>query len=591
MPAVKVANYAFENEGDLNFVKRNQEWFDHTPSYSYGAAFADLDGDGDLDYVVNNLNDEHFLSRGYTSSVDPVVHFGLSAYVMVDSIRVTWQAGDHISHLRNIEANQLVEIDERDAIPSHMDSQSQEDTEYPFSRLEGVISYDHQQDDFIDFFYSQSIIPHKVSQIGPCMQKGDLNNDGLEDIIVGATNTLPTRVFLRDSNRFVETEIEGLSTRKGFSESDFAIVDVDQDGDNDVIALAGGYENEEEKYIHYLYKNTNGSFSRTALPTSSFPAAVVKASDFDHDGDMDLFIGARIGLEIFPFAANSWLLINDNGTFKPENTLNFYLGMVTDAIWSDYDGDGWDDLLITREWNSIAAGDFDLDGDNDYIIGNLGENHRFTVSDQYPMRIYALDMDLNGTLDPISTGYWKDPNEVMREFPIHYFDDLMVQSPYFLKNLDDYTSFSYATINEILDSTMMKRVDYTLHTNTSSSYILWNHRDKFEWEKLPDMAQVSPIKKMVVHDFNNDNYPDVLLAGNDHTHDISTGYYDANKGILLLSKNQRPLNDLRSPSQTGLMLHGMVESLLFMEGDTPLIVAGFNRDKASVFSVTNSIEN
>ncbi|MCK4989141.1 MAG: VCBS repeat-containing protein, partial [Bacteroidales bacterium] len=215
MPAVKVANYAFENEGDLNFVKRNQEWFDHTPSYSYGAAFADLDGDGDLDYVVNNLNDEHFLSRGYTSSVDPVVHFGLSAYVMVDSIRVTWQAGDHISHLRNIEANQLVEIDERDAIPSHMDSQSQEDTEYPFSRLEGVISYDHQQDDFIDFFYSQSIIPHKVSQIGPCMQKGDLNNDGLEDIIVGATNTLPTRVFLRDSNRFVETEIEGLSTRKG----------------------------------------------------------------------------------------------------------------------------------------------------------------------------------------------------------------------------------------------------------------------------------------------------------------------------------------------------------------------------------------
>ena len=195
----------YDNEGDLNFVKRNQEWFDETPSYSYGAKV-------ELWCKGNYQFQEHFLSRGYASSVDPVVHFGLSAYLMVDSLRVTWPAGDHISYLRNIEANQLVEIDERDAIPSHMDSQSQEDTEYPFSRLEGVISYDHQQDDFIDFFYSQSIIPHKFSQIGPCMQKGDLNNDGLEDIIVGATNTLPTRVFLRDGNKFVETEIEGLTT-------------------------------------------------------------------------------------------------------------------------------------------------------------------------------------------------------------------------------------------------------------------------------------------------------------------------------------------------------------------------------------------
>jgi len=211
-----------------------------------------------------------------------------------------------------------------------------------------------------------------------------------------------------------------------------------------------------------------------------------------------------------------------------------------------------------------------------------------TVSDLYPMRIYALDVDLNGTLDPIPTAYWKDPNEVMREYPIHYFDDLMNQSPYFLKNLDDYTSFSYAAIDEILDASLMERVDYTLHANTSSSYILWNNGARFEWEKLPDMAQVSPIKKMIVHDFNNDDYPDVLLAGNDHTHDISTGYYDANKGILLLSKNGQPLSDLKTPSQTGLMLHGMVESLLYMDGDTPLIVAGLNRNKASVFSFTKS---
>ncbi|MEA3462763.1 MAG: VCBS repeat-containing protein [Bacteroidota bacterium] len=666
MPAVKVVNCAFENKGDLKFVKRSFEWFGETTSFSYGAAFADLDGDGDLDYVVNNLNDEafiyknntiekgseqgnflriilkgeganssaigakvelwckgnyqyqeHFSSRGYASSVDPVIHFGLSDHMMVDSLKVTWPASSYVSSLKNVQSNQLIEIDESTADPSMPDAFRQEDTRYLFSSVEGVLDYDHQQEDIIDFHLTQSIIPHKFSQIGPCMHKGDINNDGKEDILIGATNTLPTTVFLRKGNGFVETSFEGLTHHKECPESDFAIIDVDLDGDNDVIALAGGYENPEEEFIHYLYENINGSFSRTALPTSPFPASVVKPVDFDHDGDLDLFIGARIGLEIFPFAANSWFLINDQGRYKPENTLNFYLGMVTDATWSDYDGDGYEDLFVAREWNSlavlknlkgeriqfqkfpeieskhgiwysIASADFDLDGDQDFIVGNLGDNHRFTVSDQYPMRIYALDMDLNGTLDPISSAYWKDPNDVMKEFPIHYFDELMGQSPYFVGNVDDYTSFSYITINEILDSSMMNRVDYILQANTSSSYIIWNNNDSFQWEKLPDLAQVSPIKQILIQDFNRDNYPDVILAGNDHTYDVSTGYYDANKGLLLLSKDNRPLSDLLTPSETGFMLHGMIESLLYMEGESPLIVAGLNRDKARVFSVTHS---
>jgi hypothetical protein len=171
----------------------------------------------------------------------------------------------------------------------------------------------------------------------------------------------------------------------------------------------------------------------------------------------------------------------------------------------------------------------------------------------------------------------------MKEYPVNYLDDLIGQSSYFQKKFKSYTSFSFATIDDILDKDMLRKLEFKLYVNTPSSYILWNDKGKFRWERLPLELQVSPIKKMIVRDLNGDSYPDVICAGNDYTYDVSTGYYDASKGMVLLSKGKKQSFDILPPSESGLMLQGMVESLLFIDGDTSLVVAGINRDKLAVF--------
>jgi hypothetical protein len=243
-------------------------------------------------------------------------------------------------------------------------------------------------------------------------------------------------------------------------------------------------------------------------------------------------------------------------------------------------------------WYSIAAGDFDQDGDEDYIVGNLGDNHRFPLSDKYPLNLYVLDLERDGIIDPIMTAYWNDVKGKMTEYPVNYLDELWSQSSFFQGKFKDYASFSYVSVGEMFDENILKRLDFKLDVNTTSSYILWNDKGKFRWEKLPLAVQVSPVRKMIVQDLNGDNYPDVIIGGNDYTYDLATGYFDANKGIVLLNKGKnqekgKPVFDILQPSQSGMLLQGMVESLLYFKGDTSLFVAGFNRAKATVFEHIN----
>jgi len=233
----------------------------------------------------------------------------------------------------------------------------------------------------------------------------------------------------------------------------------------------------------------------------------------------------------------------------------------------------------------VSAGDLDLDGDDDYILGNLGENNQFTVSDIYPLNLYALDLEMDGIIDPLMTAFWKDNNGKMTEYPVNYLDELLGQSSFFQSRFKDYTSFSRSTINDILDENQKKRIQLKLYANTLSSCILWNDRGKFRWEKLPRSLQVSPVTKMIVRDLNNDRWPDVIVAGNDYTWDVSTGYFDALKGLVLLNRKDGRSFDVLTPPESGLILNGMVQSLLYFEGDPSLVVAGINRSKALVFEI------
>lgn len=658
LPEVKVANFAYENTGRMKFQKVTDEWGMDIPSYSNGAAFVDLDNDGDLDYVSNNIDDpafvfrntasdkaekrnhslrillkgnrpntqaigakvecwsgdnysfyQHFLTRGYISSVDPVIHVGLGQQTQVDSLRIIWPDGKTQTVMTDIAADQLLEIDQTEARPF---SPSKLPNNRLFQLTSETLDYEHNQDDFNDFFQHQRIIPHKYSQIGPCLAQGDLNNDGLEDLLIGATDVQPTRVYLQSESGFQDTQIAGLTDEKVCSEADLRIVDIDGDGDQDVLAISGGYDlYEDNQYLHYVYLQEEGAFTQLKLDIPAFSASVIVPFDADKDGDMDLFIGGRISRNALPNAPASQIMINEAGTFIPLAKEGYDLGLVTDAISTDIDGDGWADLMITREWNSVIvlkneagkafsnaniptlaekhglwnsviAVDLDQDGDQDYVLGNLGENHRFSISEQYPMRMYRTDIDDNSTIDPITTAYWKDDQGVMTEYLVNYLDELAAQSPFFRGRFTSYREFSTTGADAI---TQLKSVgpEDILHVNTTRHQILWNDGESFRWEELPMEAQVAPIREMLVKDFTGDGRPEVLLTGNDYTYDVATGNFDANRGLLLTVTDSGDLT-LIAARESGLQITGQVGSLAYFEGDTSILVVGINRSRAQVYT-------
>ncbi|WP_188463429.1 FG-GAP-like repeat-containing protein [Marivirga lumbricoides] len=677
---VKIPNFIFKNNGDLTFSDKSQEWGFVQPSLSNGAAYADLDGDGDLDLVINNVNQpafiyqnnseklknkdsntrnylkidlkgdsvnlqgigskitlkynnentleqqyyEHFLTRGYKSTVDNNVHFGLGDVENIDSLEILWPNGNH-ELLLNVKPNQLLVLDYKNSLP--LTEKEKPILKLLFEESSGLTHIKHKQSttEFIDFKI-QPLIPQRQSENGPGIAVGDINGDGLEDFYIGGSSLENGSFFLQQNQgTFKKQEFAG---ETGFDDMGALFFDADADGDLDLYVVSGGsrYPEGNDAYQDRLYINdAHGNFTRNmeALPKMLSSGSVVTAADFDSDGDLDLFIGGRVVPHSYPLPPKSYILRNDGGTFTdvtkevcPELA---NIGMVTDALWSDFDSDGHVDLVITGEWmpitilqqqrregkdiifnnitkeaglkntsgwwNSLAAGDFDNDGDIDYIAGNLGLNSKYKASEKEPVSLYTKDFDNNGSIDPIMFHYILGEN-----YPAHPRDVLISQLSYMKGRFQRYATYGKTTFDdffaegELDNSYVLKSYEF------KTSYIENLGNNKFNIKALPIEAQMAPIYGILPKDFNNDGNPDLLMVGNSYAPEPQTGRYDASIGKLLLGDGEGDFRPVEV-SESGFFVNGNAKALaeITLENGEPLFLISQHDDSLKVYKSTGNI--
>ena len=682
IPVIKLANYAFKNKDGITFNDVSTDWGLSTPSFSNGAVYADLDNDGDMDMVVNNINDEafvyentlrkkedtatHFLQvvfngdklninglgafadiyydgtkhqvyennpyRGYLSSNQDIAHFGLGKTTMVDSVVIRWP-GEKKQTIKNVKADQVLKVNIADAKDTYSWKQAAFTTEPLFKEIttSAGINFRHMDYDFIDFNI-QTTLPHKFSQYSPSVAATDINGDGIDDIVIGGNNVYPAKVLLQHPDgTFTEQRL--LDSKKDTATNNYRdegvlIFDANGDGHPDVY-IAGGSSNYIENnpgYQDRLYMNDGkGMFTlaANALPVNYTSKLCVRAIDFNKDGKLDLFVSGRVDPWNYPKPVSSFIFRNDseNGIVKFTDVTAAVapdlqnIGMVCDALFTDFDNDNQVDLVLAGEWmpvsflkntggkfknvtpasgigeksgwwNSIVAGDFRHSGKTDYIVGNVGLNTLYQASEEYPVYMTAKDFDRNGSYVPVSSLFLPATDGKLKEFPAFGRDDIAERMPTLKKRFDNYNKFANATMQEIFTPDMMKDAQRLKATMLQSCYLRNEGNGKFTMFPLPAQAQVSALNGMLADDFDGDGNLDVLINGNDFSTEVSIGRYDALNGLLLKGDGKGGFSAV-SIMGSGIYIPGDGKALVKLKSSNEnyLVAASQNRGPLQLFSL------
>lgn len=651
-----VSNASFKNLNGYEFKNANEVWGLEEPGFSNGAAYADLDNDGDLDLVINNLGSTASIyenrsrqidqnnyiqfqfedknaavnstieiwiygkmqsqtlqpSRGYQSSVEPIVHFGIGRAEELEKVVFNWPTGEQ-SIIRSPDINSRHFI--RNSINKTISEESRSELPKFMNVTNAAIQPPafHEENEFDDFA-SEVLLPHRMSRLGPAMAIGDVNGDKLDDFYLGGAKNSSGKLYLQNAAGFFQLDKGAdFTTNKSSEELGAFFVDINNDDHLDLYVSNGG---EGDSMQDIIYTNDgDGNFKFHALlPEINISSKAIAAHDWDGDGDQDLFIGCRNVPGKYPFSEESVFLLNNgpNGFSRSFTDDDTNYGMVTDAKWVDLDGDDVKELMVIGEWmhprifkvsdeileatpsdwtnlkgwwNCIQEADIDGDGDLDIALGNLGLNNKFHVSSEKPLYVFADDFDNNGTIDIVLSKEWK--GELV---PVRGKECSTEQMPFIQKQFKKYDDFARASLEEIVGIQELGAA-FKLTANTFASFWLENKGNlSFDLHQLPIEAQIAPIYDFVIDDFNEDGLVDMLIAGNNSYSEVETTPYDAGLGLLLNGVDKGKLEPVGF-NKSGVFLPGDVRALLPIDisaDQIPGFIAAKNDSRVNIFMLTEN---